>query len=75
MGGALNLKHLLVVGAYLIWLHLALPLPIRGDACRPLAAAWAGGGTGVATRQRRLSPTSADARRIRRPSPLGLVTW
>jgi ABC-type uncharacterized transport system permease subunit len=52
--GALNLFVWLVVGAYLIWgcrpRYRLLGLAVMPPAVALLAAAWAGGGTGVATR-------------------------
>lgn len=52
--GALNLFVWLVVGAYLIWgcrpRYRLLGLAVMPVAAALLAAAWAGGGTGVATR-------------------------
>jgi ABC-type uncharacterized transport system permease subunit len=52
--GALNLFVWLVVGAYLIWgctpRYRLLGLAVMPFAAALLAAAWAGGGTGVATR-------------------------
>ena len=54
LGRALNLFVWLVVGAYLIWgctpRYRLLGLAVMPFAAALLVAAWAGGGTGVSTR-------------------------